>query len=136
MKLTDKQDNVAICFTLNNNNKTQAYRDSFDCENMSTASIYVEACNLAKNPKVAIRIDELRKERFSGKVLSVEERKVLLSELSSEGDIKALDILNKMEGIYIEKKQLELSGPEGKPIETKWTVEFVEAKDEQSSDTK
>ena len=138
MKLTDKQENFSICFTMNNNNKTQAYRDSYDCENMSDASIYVAACRLAQNAKVALRIDELRKDRFSGKVLSVEERKVLLSELIREGDTKAHEILNKMEGIYIEKRQLEHSGVDGNPIkiENKWTIEFIEAKDEQAPDTK
>lgn len=106
--LTPKQENFAICFTMNNNNKTQAYRDSYDCENMSNESIYVNACRLAQNAKVALRIEELRKERFSDKVLSVEERKVLLSELIRDGDTKAHEILNKMEGVYIEKRELEV----------------------------
>ncbi len=101
--LTHKQENFAICFTMNNNNKTKAYKESYDCENMSDAAIYVEACRLAKNPKVALRIDELRKERFSNKVLSIEERKILLSELILEGDTKAHEILNKMEAVYTEK---------------------------------
>ena len=130
-KLTDKQEAFAIEYNLNGGNAIQAYKASYDVgENTKDSGVYVDAHNVLHNPKVALRVDELRKQRFNKKILSIEERKILLSELSVDGDTKALEILNKMEGLYIEKKQLELSGPGGKPIETKWTVEFVKSDDE------
>lgn len=110
-KLTDKQENFAIAYTVNGNNATKAYKECYDVgEDTTDNTIWVNAHKTLNNTKVAQRVDELRKQRFSKKILSVEERKILLSELSVDGDTKALDILNKMEGIYIEKKQVEHSG--------------------------
>lgn len=135
-KLTDKQEAFAIEYTLNNGNASAAYRKCYDSKTDSDGSIWVQAHNVLQNSNVAIRLDELRKQKFSTKILSIEERKKILSELSVDGDTKALDILNKMEGLYIEKKQLELSGPGGKPIETKWTIEFKEAENESTPNSK
>lgn len=102
-KLTDREESFAIEYTINRGNKAQAFRDSYDCEHWTNGAIYVEACRLAQVPKVALRIAELRKQRFSKKILSIDERKVLLSEWAEEGDSKSVDLLNKMEGVYIEK---------------------------------
>ena len=75
-------------------------------ENTKDSSIWVSAHKVKENAKVQLRIEEIRKQRFSKKILSVEERKILLSELSLDGDTKALDILNKMEGVYVEKQEV------------------------------
>ena len=77
---------------------------------MKETTIWREAHAVRHNPKVSARIDELRKQRYSKKILTIDERKVILSELIIDGDTKAMDILNKMEGIYVEKKQVEHSG--------------------------
>ena len=47
----------------NGGNKTAAYRFAYDTENMQEASINVNACMLAKNAKVALRIQAAQKER-------------------------------------------------------------------------
>ncbi len=139
MKLTEKQENFALEYVLNGGNATAAYRKCYDVgENTLETTIWKNA-HLALNiAKVSVRIDEFRKQKYSSKVMSVEERKVKLSEWIEGGDSKALDMLNKMEGIYIEKKQLEHSGVDGNPIKTenKWTIEFVEAEDVKAPDTK
>ncbi len=110
-KLTDKQENFAIAYVSNGGNATQAYKECYDVGSTATNnSIWVAAHKVLHNDKVSIRIDELRKQRFSKKILSIEERKIILSELGIEGDKNAIDLLNKMEGIYIEKKQLEHTG--------------------------
>ncbi len=139
MKLTDKQENFSISYVANGGNATAAYKECYNVgKDVSNNTIWVAAHKVLHNNKVSIRIDELRKQRFSTKILSIEERKIILSELGVSGDKNAIDLLNKMEGIYIEKRQLEHSGVDGNPIKTenKWTIEFIEAKDEQSTDTK
>lgn len=47
--------------------------------------------------------------------------------------VKTLELLAKHLGMFTEK--IEHSGVDGNPIETKWTVEFVKAKDESTTDT-
>lgn len=42
--------------------------------------------------------------------------------------MKGLELLGKHFGLFTDK--VEHSGPDGKPIETKWTIEFVKPKDE------
>jgi hypothetical protein len=102
--LTDKQENFAIAYTINGNNATKAYKECYDVgENTTDGSIWVNAHKVLHNDKVALRIAELREQRFSKKILSIEERKILLSEWANDGDSKSLDLLNKMEGVYVEK---------------------------------
>ena len=104
VKLTDKQENFAIEYNLNGGNASAAYRKCYDVgENATDGSIWVNAHKVLHNTKVDVRIHELRKQRFSTKILSIDERKQILSELSLDGDTKALDLLNKMEGVYIDK---------------------------------
>jgi len=110
LKLTDKQEAFAIEYTLNNGNASAAYRKCYDSKTDSDGSIWVQAHKVLQNSNVSIRVKELRKQKFSNKILSIKERKKILSELSINGDTKALDILNKMDGLYIEKKQVEHSG--------------------------
>ena len=38
--------------------------------------------------------------------MSIEERKKLLATIARGGDIKAIDILNKMDGAYVEKLEI------------------------------
>ena len=103
-KLTDKQENFAIAYTLNGGNASKAYRENYDVKDGTLeGTIWTAACLLLQTAKVSQRIDELRKQRFSTKILTIDERKQILSELSLDGDTKALDLLNKMEGVYIDK---------------------------------
>lgn len=108
MNLTDKQENFAIQYVVNGGNATQAYKECYDvAETTSDATIWVAAHKVLHNDKVSTRIAELRKQRFSTKILSIEERQIILSELGIGGDKNAIDLLNKMDGVYMEKKQIE-----------------------------
>jgi hypothetical protein len=107
-KLTDKQEAFAIAYTLNGGNASKAYRECYNVgENATDGSVWVNAHKALHSTKVSLRVDELRKIKFSKKILSIDERKQLLSEWAIEGDTKSVDLLNKMEGIYIEKVQVE-----------------------------
>lgn len=58
--LTQKQDAFALAF-FETGNAAEAYRRSYDVsENARDGWIYVEACQLLDNPKIARRLKELR----------------------------------------------------------------------------
>ena len=107
MKLTEKQENFALEYVLNGGNATAAYRKCYDVgENTLETTIWKNA-HLALNiDKVSVRVDEFRKQKFSAKIMSIEERKVKLTEWIEEGNSKALDMLNKMDGVYVEKQEI------------------------------
>ena len=109
--LTDKQEAFAIEYTLNKGNAIQAYKACYDVgEDTKARGLYVDAHKVLHKPNVALRVAELRKLRFSKKILTIEERKILLSDLIEDGDTKAHEILNKMEGVYIEKVETKVTG--------------------------
>lgn len=105
----------------------EAYKRSYDAENMLDTSIDVEACKLFNNPKVAQRYEELQNRLANKAIMSAEERLefltriVLGTELEQivgivEGEevgyermpdlgtrMKAVDIMNKMTGEYVTK---------------------------------
>ena len=67
------------------------------------------------------RIAELRDEMNNAKILDAQQRRVLLSEIANakgQDAVRALDVLNKMDGIYVTKTQL--SGEDGGPIRFRW----------------
>ena len=108
-KLTGKQEAFAIAFTLNGGNASKAYRENYDVETATDGSIWVQAHNLLHSSKVSIRVDELRKQKFNKKILTINERKILLSEWAEDGDSKSIDLLNKMEGVYVEKVEQQVT---------------------------
>lgn len=90
--------------------QADAYRSAYSAKNMSDNAIYREASLLMSNPKIAQRFAELSSKTEKSKVMTAQERLEWLSNvINSDEDInarlKALDILNKMEGGYVQKVQ-------------------------------
>ena len=89
--------------------QADAYRNAYDTKRMSDNAIYREASLLMSNPKVAQRLAELSDKTNKEKIMSAQKRLEWLSErvLDDEVDInaklKAIDIMNKMQGEYIQK---------------------------------
>ena len=108
--LTDKQEGFAVSFVMNGGNASAAYRENYNAESMKDNCIWVEAHNVRHNTKVSERIHKLRLKTMTSKILTLEERKKLLSERALDGDNKALDMLNKMEGVYVEKVEQKVTG--------------------------
>lgn len=112
-KLTAKQESFAKGIALDGMSYVDAYRNSYSTKNMSDDAIYVEASNLANSPKIALRIKELAKEADSPKIMNATNRKEKLSEMAESDDpyvaMKAIDLLNKMDGEYVQKVQAEVS---------------------------
>lgn len=108
-KLTAQQDKFAQAIALEDMNQADAYRSAYNTTRMSDETIWVKACNLAKQDKVRVRIAELREQAMTPKVMNAQKRREKLSKLAEDEDpnvvMKAIDLLNKMDGEYVQKVQ-------------------------------
>jgi hypothetical protein len=105
--LTPKQELFVKNIVLEGMNYSDAYRSAYNTENMSDKTINERACRLKDEYKISTRIKELRAEIDSPKIMSATRRKEKLSEFAESDDpnvaMKAMDLLNKMDGEYIQK---------------------------------
>ena len=124
-KLTESQQKFVIFYNANGNKPNPAYRQSYDCTNMSDKAISVEASRLLKNPKVALwieyaqqQIQEVFKEeiKYSAKDCfdEIEEVKNLaLNSLDKNGNpnvssvLKAVELKGRLAGHFSEKHKVE-----------------------------
>lgn len=93
--------------------QADAYRNAYDCKKMSDKTIHENASRLMANSKVAARVSELRDKLATPSIMSAQERLKWLSELiSSDEDVnaklKAIDIMNKMSGEYVQKVEADV----------------------------
>ena len=98
-----------------------AYRAAFPSSlDWKDTTVDSKASVLAKNGKVLERIKELAEESTSKAVMTAQERKEWLTGIvkndleQTKERLKAVDILNRMEGSYIEK--VELNGQVNNPM--------------------
>lgn len=120
--LTAKQEkfvqNIIVGMT-----QADAYRNSYNAEKMTDKQIWEEASKLMAKPKVSQRVQELRNEMANESIMTAKERlefltKVIMGEekdikitlsgaVDAEADLniklKAIDIMNKMQGEYVQK---------------------------------
>lgn len=89
--------------------QADAYRFAYNCARMTDNSIYVNASKLVADAKVALRIQQLRDELAKESIMSAQERLEWLTgiikdaEERTENKLKAADIMNKMQGEYIQR---------------------------------
>ena len=108
--LTAKQEKFAQAIALENMNKSDAYRSAYDTSKMSDKTINEKASILASQDKVTARISELRSEAITPKVMSAQKRREKLTDIAENSEdpnvaMKAIDLLNKMTGEYVQKVQ-------------------------------
>ena len=107
-------------------NQADAYRSAYDTSKMTDNSVYVNASKLMDNAKVALRLKELRNELAKPAIMSAQERLEWLTQLiksdneSTSDKLKAADIMNKMQGEYIQKVEAEVK------TETTINIELVD----------
>ena len=95
--------------------QADAYRSAYSCKNMSDNAIYREASLLVENPKVAQRLKELREQLAKPSIMSAQERLEWLTGLIVDKDVaigdklRAADIMNKMQGEYVQKVEAEVT---------------------------
>ena len=106
--------------------QADAYRSAYDTKRMSDNAVYREASLLMSNPKVAQRFSEIASKTDRPKIMSAQKRMEWLTDRVNDEDIdinarlKALDILNKMDGEYVQKIQAEVQ------TETTINIELVD----------
>lgn len=122
--LTAKQEKFAQAIALEDMSQADAYRSAYDTSKMGDDTIYVKACNLAAQDKIAVRIAELRQQAMTPKVMDAQKRREKLTELTKHEDpnvvMKAIDLLNKMDGEYVQKIAAEVQ------TETTINIELVD----------
>ena len=94
--------------------QADAYRSAYSVKNMSDNAIYREASILMDNPKVSQRLSELRSQMIASSIMNAKDRLVWLTNLinnEEEGTnekLKAIDIMNKMQGEYVQKVEADV----------------------------
>lgn len=124
--LTVKQEAFCHAYIENGGNASEAYRTAYDAGDMADSTIWVKASELLSNGKVAVRVKELREAIAEAHKLTVAD---LLKELE-QARIAALTAetvqssaataatMGKAKLLGLDKQQVELSGPNGGPIQT------------------
>lgn len=104
-------------------NATEAYkRAGYKARTDKVAG--TAAARLLGNVGIQRRIVELQSEMDSHKIMDAAERRELLTRFARDEDtgktdrLRAMDLLNKMDGVYINKTQI--SGVDGAPITFRW----------------
>ena len=111
--LTTKQE-MFVQNIINGMSQREAYKSAYSCKNMTDNAIDREASLLMKNPKVTQRLKELRDQLANESIMSAQKRMEWLTSIvnatgESTGDrLKAIDILNKMSGEYVQKVQADV----------------------------
>lgn len=114
-KLTPKQERFCLAYSANGGNATQAYKDVYnsDSDEGARAGAYE---NLTK-PHIKARIAELDEETNTPFVLSIEQRKELLTKMALDEEASyrdrqnAVDLLNKMGQVYIQRQEISTARP-------------------------
>ena len=104
-------------------NATEAYkRAGYKARSDKVAG--TAAARLLGNVGIQQRIVELQSEMDSHKIMDAAERRELLTQFARDEEtakpdrLKAMDLLNKMDGVYINKTQV--SGVDGAPLVFRW----------------
>lgn len=128
-ELTPKQEKF-VRNLIQGMSQREAYKNSYDAENMLDKTIDEKACILFADDKIKTRYRELQEEANNKAIMSAIERKIWLTKVINNeytdeavtihGDIvqklpsmtdkmRALDLLNKMDGEYIQKIEADVN---------------------------
>lgn len=128
MNLTPKQEKF-VQNIISGMSQRQAYKDAYDTKKMKDETIDVKACELFNSDKISVRYKELIKRLEDKAIMTAEERMKWLTKVincdikvKQEYDnevkeydpymsdrLKALDMLNKMDGQYITKVEADVN---------------------------
>lgn len=90
-------------------NQADAYRSAYPKQRMSDKSVWETASKLMKNPKVVSRLTEIRAEMMKPSIMTAQQRLEWLTKVINNDEegtsekLKAIDIMNKMQGEYTQK---------------------------------
>jgi len=120
--LRQLMENFCVEFVSGNSNADAYIKAGYKVKSKKAAAAC--AAKLLKKANIQARIAELRKEFASCKIMDAAERRELLTQFARDEEaakpdrLKAMDLLNKMDGVYINKTQV--SGADGAPLVFRW----------------
>ena len=123
--LTAKQE-AFVQNILQGMSQADAYRSAYPNQRMSDKTVWETASKLMANPKVITRLTELRDKLANERIMSAQKRMEWLTEVvksveaSYSDKLKAVDIMNKMDGEYVQKIAAEVQA------ETTINIELVD----------
>lgn len=91
MSLSIKQEKFCNYY-VESGNASDAYRRAYSCKGKSDNTIWVESSRLANNPKVALRISELRSEMQRRSDITKDEAVSILADIARANIVDALEI--------------------------------------------
>lgn len=115
--LTAKQEQFAQNI-IKGMSQADAYRSAYNTKRMADKTIHENASRLANDSKISARIAELRDKISTESVMTAQNRLEWLTELicsekaCTTDKLKAIDIMNKMTGEYVQKVQAEVTSYE------------------------
>lgn len=114
-RLTVKQEAFCVAYS-KHGNASRAFREAgYIAKNDETAR--ASASRLLTYANVIARLGELREQSSRPSIMDAEERRETLSEIARDADaaknerIKAIDVLNKMDAIYIKRQEITGAAP-------------------------
>lgn len=116
----------------------KAYRAAYpSSEKWKDAAVDSKACALLKTDKILTRYNELKEKAENAAIMTRAQRMITLSDIAQfskkdDSRIKAIDTLNKMDGIYTNK--IELSKPVDETV--KEMTEYLNGRIENDNQTK
>ena len=94
-----------------------AYRDAFpSAAKWKDATVDVRASELASQPEIQDRLQELKDAAANDAIINRQERMIILSDIATDVEMhpkqrmQAIDILNKMDGDYVKRVEATVSG--------------------------
>jgi phage terminase small subunit len=94
--------------------QADAYRAAYPKQRMSDKTLHEAASRLMANSKVSARVKELRDELAKPSIMTAQDRLEWLTQVvqgddqSTTDKLKAVDIMNKMQGEYVQKVQADV----------------------------
>lgn len=112
--LTPQQEKFVKCIVLDGMNYSDAYRSSYNTEKMTDKTVNEKASRLKDDSKIRARIKEMSAEIDSPKIMSRTKRAERLTGLAENSEdpnvvMKAIDLLNKMTGEYVQKIEADVN---------------------------
>ena len=112
--LTPKQEKF-VQSLIQGMSQADAYRSAYATKNMSDKTIHEAASRLVADSKVSARLAELREQTTKETIMSAQKRLEWLTgliedkEVSIGDKLRAADIMNKMQGEYVQKVEAEVT---------------------------
>lgn len=130
--LTEKQEKFCHEF-IKCGNASEAYRNSYDAGKMKTETVNRNASALLNNNKVATRVEGLRKKLAEKRLSSLEDlldeleqaRTLALAQETPQTSSAVSATMGKAKMLGYLSDKVQLSGPNGRPLDMNMTIKYV-----------